>query len=280
MNKQGILTILGVIFSLIIVFLGWILTNMLLDKQDIDILATTGRVYPPTASERKGQRIDEKSDVNIDTITDSVIAGEKLDKNSIINMSKILVNWNNPEGYAKPHEPMKGQLNMEQALAMAEAGLSYFSIHGIIPEELLQDEFTEIDASLCVNLPRKGVVAEFPPEYSYWIIGLSNEKMNVRLKINAVTGAMWDIGVYSMKEEIQLTSLNAIEILDIYTKYLGLEDEDSVRYNEALATKGFFGNVLQVTAVKKGNAAYKEMDYISLSISSTRQIAAEAYKPQ
>lgn len=265
MNKQGILTILGVVFSLIIAFFGWMLTNMLLDRQDIELLASTGSISVPI-----GQNNEAK--------TGLTITGAKLDKNSIISMSEILNNWDNSRGYTRPHEPVEGQLNMEQALAMAEAGVSYFGTQGIFHEELLQDEFTQISASLCVNQPRAiqaavlSPVAELSPEYSYWEISLGNEKINVNLRINAVTGMIWDIEIYSIKEEIQLTSFNAIEMLDVYTEYLGLEGEDSVRYNEGFATKGFLGNVLQATAIIRGDTKHRGMEYIFLSISASGRV--------
>lgn len=258
MNKQGILTVLGVAFSLIIAFSGWMITNMLFDRQNVELLASTGSINIP---------IGENSDAK----TGSGITGVKLDKNSMMNMYKTLINWDDYRSYAKPHEPREGQLNMEQALDMAEAGLSYFSIRGIIAEELLEDEFTQIDAYLCANQtsgPSGRMVAEIPSEYSYWSITLNNNKINVSLRMNAVTGAIWDISIFSAKEEIRLDSLSAIEILDIYTKYLGLEGEDSVRYDDECATKGFLGNVLQATAIKSSDVTPREMDYITLSISA------------
>lgn len=262
MNRQGLLTVLGVTLSLIIAFSGWMLTNLLLDRQDTELFASRGGIDISAPAGGAGT----------DPGIGSFIAGEKLDEEAMIKIAEILSTWNAEGTRTRPHEPVQGQLNMEQAFAAAEAGLSFLSKQGVIKEELLKGGFSKIGASLCESRPAGRRDIGLPPEYSYWSLDLSYEKVSVRLRMNAVTGAIWEIGFYPVEGGIQLTSLDEGEILDIYAQYLGLEGEDPVKVSEGIVTKGFLGNVLTATAIKTFDVARERIESISLSLTASGRL--------
>ncbi|MGE5396066.1 MAG: hypothetical protein ACM3MK_00870 [Chitinophagales bacterium] len=248
MNKQAIYTIMGIVFSLMIAFCGWVVTNTLLDRQESILLAgstnntSAVETIPGTDNESK----------NLYPTTKPVI--------SQVEMAKILANWNAPRKSIQPHDPVDGQLSMEQAINAAGTGLSDFAKQGIISPELLEGQFTLIHASLCENLPvikkNQTIIRELPPEYSYWTIMFDNKKVNVRLTINAVTGAIWRADIISYQEGTTLTDLNWEELLDKYVVYLGLEGGQSLELGENWASKEFAGDTIRVIAVKnEGEAA-------------------------
>jgi len=267
MNKQGIYTAVGVAFSLVIALCGWILTNTLLDRQEAMLLVATGNIHVPSVLEATagtGKETNSSSNPNTAKLKEEV-------------MAKILANWDAPGGNVRPHEPVEGQLNMEQALTAAETGLSYFSTHGIIPLELLEDEFTRTNASLWENRPamkgnqpnmRVRVSTKLPPEYSYWAITFDNEKISIRLTLNAVTGAIWRADVFSYQAGTILTELDVVEMIEIYAAYLGLDGGDSLTFivNETWAVKGFAGNIIGVTAVKSEKGAGDPKSYSGISL--------------
>lgn len=257
MNKQGIYTAVGIAFSLMIAFGGWILTNTLLDKQETVLLSKTGSIYVPAGLKTMaGSANDANSNLPPKTKTELLPNETKLEEGV---MAKILANWNAPQSYARPHDPVEGQFSMEQAITAAKNGLSHFSTQGIIPPVLLENEFTRTKASLWENHPafkenpsdpRVKVSTELPPAYSYWVITFDNEKLNVRLMLNAVTGAIWRADIVSYQAGTTLTDLDVVEMIEIYAAYLGLDGGATLNFNETWASKGFAGDIISVTAIK------------------------------
>lgn len=273
MNKQGIYTAVGITLSLMIAFGGWILTNTLLDKQETVLLSKTGSIYVPAGLKTTaGSANDANSNLPPKTKTELLPNETKLEEGV---MAKILANWNAPQSYARPHDPVEGQLNMEQAITAAKNGLSYFSTQGIIPPELLENEFTRTKASLWENHPafkenpsdpRVRVSIELPPAYSYWVITFDNEKLNVRLMLNAVTGAIWRADIVSYQAETTFTDLDVVEMIEIYAAYLGLDGGGTLNFNETWASKGFAGDIISVTAIKKGTGVGGAESYNGISL--------------
>jgi len=244
MNKHVIYTAAGVMFSLTIAFCGWILTNTLLDGQETMLLAATGSFHDPSAN-------DETMTANTDL---------KLEAEEI---AKILGNWNTLGSYTRPHEPVEGQLNMEQAITAAKDGLSYLSKQGIIPKEFLEEKFNRTNASLCQNQPATMdgnkssytmVKVELPPEYSYWDITFDNKKVGVQLTLNAVTGKMWKVHIVSYQDMDTFNNLDLEDLIKMYAAYLGLEGGDSLSVSETMASKGFEGDIISIVAVKIVNS--------------------------
>ncbi|NLK51591.1 MAG: hypothetical protein GX295_03980 [Syntrophomonadaceae bacterium] len=273
MNKQDIYTTVGVAFSLMIAFCGWILTNTLLDKQETVLLSVTGSIHAPSVlGTTAGTGNDANSNSTPKIKTELITDETKLEEGV---MAKILANWNAPKSHARPHEPVEGQLSMEQAITAAKNGLSHFNTHGIIPPELLKDEFTRTNASLWENQPaikenqsdtRVKVSMELPPEYSYWAITFGNEKMSVQLTLNAVTGAIWRADIFSYQAGTIFANLDVVEMVEIYAAYLGLNGGDSLSFNETWASKGFAGDIISVTATKNETGVDSTKSYSGISL--------------
>lgn len=270
MNKRRRRTAVGVLSSLVIVVCAWLLTNALLDRQEAALFARTGSISVPEVSwTRRGPQDDRNSDQNLDAV--------KLEERLMV---KILENWNAPASYARPHEPVEGQLNIEQAVTMARVGLSHFAAQGIVSSELLEDDFSRINASLWENRPammenqssmQVRIGMELPPEYSYWVVTFDNTKMGARLTLNAVTGEIWRADVFLYQAGTMPADLDVVEMTEVYAAYLGLEGEDCIIYDQTRAIKGFGRNMLSVIAEKKKAAGYGGVSlYLSEFRSATR----------
>lgn len=236
MNRHGIFSALGIVLSLAIAFLGWILVNTLLNRQET-MLLTAG------------------------SFNDSSTNAEALATNAEVRleeevMAKILTNWNTFGSNARPHEPVNGQLNMEQAITEANNGLAYLSRKGVIPKDILEEGFVRTKASLMENLPTidkyTNIVdkKELPPEYSYWNISFSNEKIDIMVTLNAVTGKMWSVDINSYQVLDMFNNIDLKNLIEIYADYLGLEGGDTLNISDNVASKGFAGDIIRIVAVK------------------------------
>jgi hypothetical protein len=197
-------------------------------------------------------------------------------------MAKILRNWNAQGSYARPHEPVKGQLNMEQAINEAKNGLTYLSRKGVIPKNMLEEGFIHTNASLLENRPTFGKgksyvtdKEELPPEYSYWNITFDNEKIAVQITLNAVTGKMWRVDINSYQDMGMFSNQDLRNIIEIYADYLGLEGGDTLNVSDNIASKGFAGDVIRIVAVKKPKSiqeaktkkvSYETVNYSGISL--------------
>ncbi len=240
MNRHGIFSALGIVLSLAIAFIGWILVNTLLDRQETRLLAA-------------GSFND--SSTNAETVATN--AEVKLEEEV---MEKILRNWNVQGSYARPHEPVKGQLNMEQAINEAKNGLAYLSRKGVIPKDILEEGFVHTKASLLENMPNiekyKNIKnkEELSPEYSYWNITFDNEKIGIQMTLNAVTGKMWRVDINSYHFVDMFNNQDLRNLIEIYEDYLGLEGGDTLNVSDNMASKGFAGDIIRIVVIKKSKS--------------------------
>lgn len=262
MNRHGIFSALGIVLSLAIAFIGWILVNTLLDRQETRLLAA-----------------GSFNDSSTNAETAAVNAEVKLEE---AVMAKILRNWNTQGSYARPHEPVKGQLNMEQAITEAKNGLAYLSRKGVIPKDILEEGFVRTKASLLENVQTMDKVKskikdkeELSPEYSYWNIKFDNEKIDIMVTLNAVTGKMWSVDINSYQVIDMFNNQDLRNLIEIYADYLGLEGGDTLNVSDNMASKGFAGDIIRIVAVKKSKiiqssttkkVSYEVVDYNGISL--------------
>lgn len=243
MNRQRIFSALGIILSLAIAFLGWILVNTMLNRQETMIL-TAGSFNDPSTN---NEALAENAKVRLE---------EEV-------MKKILTNWHTLGSNARPHEPVNGQLNMEQAISEANNGLTYLSRKGVIPKDMLEGGFVRTKASLMENLPTIDKYTniankeELPPEYSYWNITFSNEKIDIMITLNAVTGKMWSVDINSYQVTDMFNNIDLKNLIEIYAEYLGLEGGDTLNIGDNVASKGFAGDTIRIVAVKSTKSIQK-----------------------
>ncbi|MDR0293761.1 MAG: hypothetical protein LBH95_06375 [Oscillospiraceae bacterium] len=202
MNKRNIYTAIGVALSFLIAIGGWTLTNALIDRKSDVLLSVTGithnNIYVPPDEPDEDAPAPE-------------LSGEEI--------AAVLRNWENT-AIEQFHEPFAGQLTMEQAIEQAKACLASFDGQGVNLAFMLDADMA-ISPYLCQNLP--GGMAFLVPIYSYWTVILYGSDTVVTMKLNAVTGQVWQMRVSRLAAESQFTTSGAYDTLLAYSSYLGLE---------------------------------------------------------
>jgi hypothetical protein len=233
MAKQNLLTILGIALSFIIAIGGWGLTSMLIDIKSDTLLSENGLtpVHAPAALSPTPPDPDDVRDVTGgDTLGERPLFSE-------VEIARILLNWET-DGEEQLHEPIKGQLDMEQAIARGEDGLAYFYDQGVIPEELLAYEKTS--AYLCQKRPGDGKSQALSPDYSYWVLSFTGKNGYLMLTLNAVTGQIWRLELKSNLTATVVKEIKTVEqILDVFIGYVGLTGSGKYMVDGEAAFKSF-----------------------------------------
>lgn len=118
-------------------------------------------------------------------------------------LSDILTYWGQGTDTAL-HEPMKGQLSMEQAITVGQEWI-YAMLdmdsglwQCIEPCFLGEEGQLEINATVAMLFSRttgEGESDLMMPYYGYWRVSFSNNNGEIRLLMNAVTGQVWHASV-------------------------------------------------------------------------------------
>ena len=230
-NKRNLYTAAGIVLSLLMVFGGWELTRGLIDKKERELFAVVGsvRTDPPVALPASKS---ETPDV-FPTLTGAEIAA-------------VLSHWVS-EGRERPHEPMEGQLTMEQAIKAAEEGLAFFIEQEVLPSQMYQQGYGRTaSAKLCVNQPYHQTDQNLAPYYSYWVVSFPNEQYSLLLRMNAVTGQIWSLS-YAYPEE-SISADEAERILDVFISYLGMESQGVLNRIPYIVSKGLYDNAFSAAA--------------------------------
>lgn len=162
---------------------GWYLARTLLEQRQKEFLAGTGEILiqsPETAL----LSVETQENAVTEVAAGIPFQGEALTEEM---MAKVLDVWERG-GRAIPHEPKKGQMNMEQAIEAGKEWIAVMAEQGIIPFERVENGFDHITARLCTL----EVQVDFDESLlSYWSIQFLAYDVEVRLTIHAVSGEIW-----------------------------------------------------------------------------------------
>lgn len=243
MSRVRVQSAAGVALSFLVALGGWALTNAMLDWQEAFLLSSAGSV-----------RVESAPQAETGLAGGADGAGLAADV-----MARVVAAWNAPGAAARPHEPTEGQLNMEQAIAAAKDGLSRFAVDGIIPQWLMGDEPARTGAYLWEKEPTDRVIrqdsqskiaAKLPPEYSYWTVTFDNNRVNVQLMLNAVTGEIWRADLFAYEAGTALTELEASDAVKAFAAYLGLGREGPVWVADTWASQQFEAGAVDIVVTK------------------------------
>ena len=203
MNKRTLYTVMGVALSFAIAVGGWSLTESLIKRKSNALLSATGvtQIYLPP----------EEVPAALPVLSEPEIAS-------------ILRNWESP-GSVITHEPVEGQISMEQAITEARAGLALLAGQGLQIGVLL-DYSARVAAYLGHNILEGQTGQPIDPAYSYWLVTFANEELRAALVINAVTGQVWNMLVASPSLKVELDVVAVDQILSAYLSYLELTGDE------------------------------------------------------
>lgn len=108
------------------------------------------------------------------------------------------------------HDPVKGQITMEQAFASGENWLVEM---GVWDHSRTHSEPLLHRASLGTKTAKEGLHMPIEPYYSFWTVRFSSTDMYVSLSVNAMTGRVWDakITLYDIENANNDKSLDKLE---------------------------------------------------------------------
>ncbi len=108
------------------------------------------------------------------------------------------------------HDPVKGQITMEQAFA---AGENWLVEMGFWDHSRTHSEPLLHRASLGTKTAKEGLHMPIEPYYSFWTVRFSSTDMYVSLSVNAMTGRVWDakITLYDIENVNNDKSLDKLE---------------------------------------------------------------------
>ena len=271
-RKRGIYTGLGIAASFAIAVGGWSLTRLLIDKRSDALMSQTGyqTVNPPPVATPKS--VDNGDNDNPPTKRPRLTEAE---------MARVLVNWESTDREI-PHEPMEGQLSMEDAIDAADACLAEWGKVGLLPAQW--ETYENVRARLCQNLPEDWRDRDLlDPVYSFWTVSMSAENIRATLTINAVTGQIWKASLSLAQTR---ASLGKVEIEQVLNTFMAPLDSDGkvddtnretkvgFDRNAVMASKSFSGNMVYATSTLLENK-YGEESYlanIELSLTSVLRV--------
>ncbi|MDR1706302.1 MAG: hypothetical protein LBS19_16715 [Clostridiales bacterium] len=224
MTKKNALTVSGIILSFAIAIGGWLLTSHLIDVRSDKLLSLTLDV-----------------DTNVVTQTASGMASPARPQLTEDEIAGVLRNWNwryASDVTEKPHEPTDEQLSMEQAVEAAKEWCVFIGGLDIFPGEALR--FEKASAYLAQKLLPELSSLFLQPEYSYWSVSLTNESMNARMIINAVTGQVWETQINILRDDIIVSEEGISAALDAFTAALDINFEGNAEVVPVYIPNGIF----------------------------------------
>ena len=208
MNRASKYTLLSLLFAAVFVFGSMAGTDLILqmwEKRRLEERGTVTMESPVLAwqSAETGEEYDGQDGEPLvrDKEEDLTLTEKEIEQ--VIRYRK------NCEGELL-HDPVKGQITMEQAFA---AGENWLVEMGFWDHSRTHAEPLLRRASLGTKTAKEGLHMPIEPYYSFWTVRFSGADMYVSLSVNAMTGRVWDakITLYDIENVNNDKSLDKLE---------------------------------------------------------------------
>lgn len=171
--KSKLINFCGLILALFLSGCGFILTEYLLNKKTESLLS--GQIG-----------IDKNSEV-----TKIVDIDNEAQFLSNEELKQVLNNMNAKEEY--PHEPIEGQMTMEEAITKGKEWIETLFEKNSVFSNYMQQTYQNIDAKLCVKNYNNDMSINLLN--SYWTLNFIKQNLKVNLVLNSVTGQVLDANI-------------------------------------------------------------------------------------
>lgn len=183
MNNSKINVLCVFLLSFGIVIGGWFLTKALLSQKQEEFLDRTGQIALQS-TETSLLLADQSEEADEDLTEDTLFQGQSLSEEM---MAEVLAVWESGENEL-PHEPKRGQMNMEQAIDAGRNWITIMAERGIVPEELAECDFDKVTARLCTL----DAQVDFDDSLlSYWLVQFTENDVVFNLTVHASSGEIW-----------------------------------------------------------------------------------------
>ncbi len=212
MISKGKYTIVSLIFAVFFIFGSMEVMNYILQIRETQLLTEKGRIEMESP-------VRTWENDNEDTMSEDID-----DERYVLKIGQIedaITCWNNRDKTIL-HDPVAGQISLEEAVKAGEKWLIEMSIG----EE--QDVAAcTINAELGVGVQTEDAGEQLEAYYSFWTVTYSNQSMSAVLYLNAVTGKVWGAEITLYEE---LPEKLPDDRLQLFVELAGLQvsDDDSV----------------------------------------------------
>lgn len=241
MISKGKYTIFSLIFAVFFIFGSMEVTDRILQARETQLLTERGRAEMESPV-RTWENYHE------DTMAEGIA-----DERYVLNTEQIedaVTCWNNRDRSIL-HDPVAGQISMEEAI---KAGEKWLIEMGTGEEKDV--EACAINAELGVGVQTQDAGEQLEAYYSFWTVTYSNQSMSAVLYLNAVTGKVWgaELTLYE-----KLAEKKSDDSLRLFAELAGLQasDDDSAIVD--------FGETRTEIAIKESRLYAQEHSY-SMSV--------------
>lgn len=210
MNKQNFFSLFLILSVILFAFGGMLITNYAIQYKKNQLLFGTGEVM---TSPNAGLEYDVQTENGNGS---PVLSAEKI--------MDIINRWKDASCEKLPHEPMEGQLSMEQAISGGKSWIDSMKRAGecAAGEEIVFHEVTAV-LETCVK-PEESRL-QIDRYDSYWKLNFSSEQFRVCLYMNAVTGQVWEAWVEQYEESKDYAEDNHRAELEMFAELAGMNTE-------------------------------------------------------
>ncbi|MDE6902822.1 MAG: hypothetical protein K2P22_08780 [Lachnospiraceae bacterium] len=208
MNRTSKYTLLSLLFAAVFVFGSMAGTDLILQMWEKRRLQESGTVTMESpvlawqSAETEEEYVKQDGGPFDRDIEEDLTLTEK-------EIEQVIRYRKNCEGELL-HDPVKGQITMEQAFASGENWLIEM---GVWDHSRTHSEPLLHRASLGTKTAKEGLHMPIEPYYSFWTVRFSSTDMYVSLSVNAMTGRVWDakITLYDIENVNNDKSLDKLE---------------------------------------------------------------------
>lgn len=120
------------------------------------------------------------------------------------------------------HDPVTGQIPMEEAIACGEQWLAEMGFTEADAEGNAEREPQALSRRASLGIKRNQTISEVPmePYYSFWTVRFSGESVYAVLSVNAVTGRVWDADITLYNDMLREFSWDT---LDLFAELAGVQ---------------------------------------------------------
>lgn len=191
---RPIRTLCILLLSLLITSGGWLFTRQLLKYKQTQLLAKSGQLHVADSGYSLLQEDSSASDsLDVSDISDTpdqpdLFVGEDITEDLT---AQILACWESGSSLLS-HEPIKGQMNMEQAISAGNSWILKMAQTSLLPSDLSKKNLRDVSAVLYTQDEKPDF-----PDYllSRWIISYTIKDIDISLTIHAAGGQIWQARV-------------------------------------------------------------------------------------
>ncbi|MCI8955912.1 MAG: hypothetical protein HFG29_02845 [Eubacterium sp.] len=232
--KNKISIILVFIITLLVLVGGLFIMQQRLDTQSVRLL---------------NEKLNSKETIFRSNSEKKELNKKFLTKNELVEVVHSMENKKN----MRPHEPVKGQLSMNQAITKGKEWVQKLFSTKI-------QTYKKVSANLCTN-DSAGINKIPGILYGFWEVKFEKKNLMVKMSIHSVTGQLLGIEVYSYNKQLKSSYKNPEKILAGYVRSLNMKSNTCIYTEGGLYEKIADGDLYAVLEIGSVQISTKSRKY-------------------